>query len=58
MKGESFVMTQVRIDILNDIGFIWDAWQHSFDLQVSQLGAYKEAHGNCNVPRRYKDNPE
>ncbi len=51
--------TQDRIDSLNDIGFIWGPLQDALDLQLSQLGSYKEAHGDCNVPsRRYNDNPE
>ena len=57
MEGKSFPITQDRIDILNDIGFIWDPWHDSFDLLLSKLVEYKETHGNSNVPKRYKDNP-
>ena len=58
IEGKSFHITQDRIDILNDIGFIWDPWHDSFDLLLSKLVEYKETHGNSNVPKRYKDNPE
>ena len=58
IKGKRSSLTQVRIDILNDIGFIWDVLQDTFDLRLSQLVEYKEANGDCNVPKRYKDNPE
>ncbi len=58
MEGKSFPITQDRIDILNDIGFIWDVLQDTFDLRLSQLVEYKEARGDCNVPQQYKDNPE
>ena len=57
IEGKSFHITQDRIDILNDIGFIWDPWHDSFDLLLSKLVEYKETHGNSNVPKRYKDNP-
>ena len=58
MEGKSFPITQDRIDILNDVGFIWDPSQDTFDLRLSQLVEYKETHGDCNVPQPYKDNPE
>ena len=57
MEGEPSQMTQDRIDILNDVGFIWDNFQYAFELRLSQLVEYKEANGDCNVPQRYKDNP-
>ena len=58
MEGNPSQMTQVRIHILNDIGFIWDPLRDAFELRLSQLVEYKEANGDCNVPQRYKDNPE
>ena len=30
----------------------------SFNLQQEELKAYKEEHGDCNVPQRYKSNKE
>jgi len=56
-KGNPSFLTQDRINSLNDIGFILDPFQDAFDLRLSQLVEYKEANGNCNVPKRYKDNP-
>ena len=58
MEGKSFPITQDRIDILNDVGFIWDPSQDTFDLRLSQLVEYKEANGDCNVPMGYKDIPK
>ena len=58
MEGKPSQRTQDRIDILNDIGFSWDPLQDAFDLRLSQLGAYEEAHGDCNVPYAYTNNPE
>jgi hypothetical protein len=58
IEGKSFHITQDRIDILNDIGFIWDPWHDSFDLLLSKLVEYKETHGDCDVPQGYKDIPK
>ena len=58
MEGKRSQMTRSRIDILNDIGFIWDPWQYTFDLRLSQLVEYKETHGDCNVPQGYNDTLE
>ena len=58
MEGKRSQMTRSRIDILNDIRFIWDALQDAFDLRLSQLVEYKEANGDCNVPMGYKDIPK
>ena len=58
MEGKPSQITRSRIDILNDVSFIWDAWQHAFDLRLSQLVEYKETHGDCNVPQGYNDTLE
>ena len=58
MEGKRSQMTGSRIDILNDIGFIWDFYQDAFDLRLSQLVEYKETHCDCNVPTVYNDNLE
>ena len=58
LEGNRSFITQDRIDILNDVGFIWDNFQYAFELRLSQLVEYKETHGDCNVPQPYKDNPE
>jgi hypothetical protein len=58
MEGKSFPITQDRIDILNDVGFIWDPMQDAFDRRLSQLVEYKESYGDCNVPYAFKENLE
>ena len=55
---KKLTITQDRIDSLNDIDFIWNSLQDAFDRRLSELVAYKEANGDCNVPNVYKDNPE
>ncbi len=58
IEGKSFHITQDRIDILNDIGFIWDPLQDAYDHRLSQLVEYKETNGDCNVPSVFKNNLE
>ena len=55
-------LTADRIKALDDIGFIWtcerpkkqqDDWNSRFE----QLQAYKEKHGDCNVPHGFPEDP-
>ena len=43
---------------LEDLGFVWriqdEAWQEMF----RQLEEFKKAHGHCNVPLHYEENPQ
>ncbi|MFZ4596312.1 MAG: helicase associated domain-containing protein, partial [Verrucomicrobiaceae bacterium] len=55
-------LSQERIGLLEAIGFQWavrdasneDVW----DARFQQLIAYKEAHGNCNVPSEWSENAQ
>lgn len=48
-------ISQERIDMLTQIGFIWDrmgsAWRESFE----ELKKYREVNGHCHVPVNYGD---
>jgi hypothetical protein len=46
-----------RIRMLNDIGFEWDPKRSAWDKNFEELKCYKAVHGDCNVPRRYVNNP-
>ena len=62
--GKASSMSLERVNILNNIGFVWDAsdksaankdddaWMRMFE----KLMEYKEQHGDCLVPKRYEDN--
>ena len=47
-------ITQEKINKLNSIGFIWDAFEYQWDKNYNLLKEYKEKFGNCNVPSGYK----
>jgi len=47
-------LSEEKIKILSDLGFIWDPSEEVFNRGVEYLIAYKEGHGDCNVTHRYK----
>ena len=46
-----------RIDLLNDIGFVWKA-STDWEIMYERLLTYKEKHGTNRVPRGYKADPK
>jgi hypothetical protein len=47
-----------RFKQLDELGFTWQfVWTKTFDERVQELKAYKEIHGDCNVPRSFHENP-
>jgi hypothetical protein len=51
-------LSKKRKDKLNSIGFDWGIRRVDWDTRFEQLVQYKWTHGNCNVPRYYKLNPQ
>ncbi len=62
-------LSQERIRRLNAIGFEWggkslrqdrrkSAWETKWESMVAQLVAFKRESGHCNVPKRWRKNPE
>jgi len=63
LSGKKSSLNAVRVDALNQVGFVWDATsrqavlkEDTWDIRFNELKAYKEEHGNCRVPQRYKKN--
>jgi len=70
-KGSGINMSTERIARLEEIGFEWEARDDTnemetelelqmdakFEKHCCDLEAFKDIHGHCNVPNRYKDNP-
>lgn len=50
-------LTDFRIGKLNEIGFVWNAQDHAWDIQMKNLRSYKEEFGDCLVPCKYTPNP-
>ena len=55
-------LTPERIQKLEEIGFEWKstikgtAYNHTWETRLQELHDYQQQHGNCNVPKTYKDN--
>ena len=47
-----------RIKRLEDIGFEWDTLDAGWGKMFAVLTAYKQAHGHCNVPAEWEENPD
>jgi len=47
-----------RIKRLEDIGFVWDRLDSTWEEMFVTLAAYKQGQGDCNVPAEWKENPK
>lgn len=56
--NKNSTMTEERIKILNDIGFVWDSHEVIWNERFEQLVAYKNKVGHCRVPSYCKDCPQ
>ena len=51
-------MTDERIRLLEDIGFIWDSHAAAWAEKLNELKYFNKANGDCNVPSTYPINPQ
>jgi len=58
-EGKKSSMTPWKLQALEDLGFTWARrkGQPSWDARYAELVAYKQEHGDCNVPTKYTINP-
>ena len=43
-----------QIQRLDDLGFVWDVLEHSWEQGINRLEAYKSKHGHVLVPRKHE----
>jgi len=41
---------------LEQVGFVWDPFESEWERRFEELLVFKEAHGHCDVPQKYKSN--
>jgi hypothetical protein len=58
VEGRASTMTRDRLDILKDIGFVWDSHDAAWQEKLNDLVRYCRENGNCLVPSNYKKNPQ
>ena len=55
-EGKHSFLTEERIKLLDEVGFVWSPQGNSWDDRYNQLVVYKAEHKNCLVPRVYPKN--
>jgi len=55
-EGIPSTMTEDRIKALEDVGFVWDSHESTWEERMNELRAYKDTYGHCNVPSSYPEN--
>ena len=61
MSYQRSVKTQLgdeRIARLDDLGIIWNLRVAKWEEMYGRLVAYKDVHGDCNVPQGYEPDPK
>lgn len=51
-------LTQERIKLLEDIGFVWDSHAAFWEERLNELKKFKDENGHANVPTQYNKNPQ
>lgn len=49
-------LSKERIVRLNEIGFVWDALETSWEKMFAALLEYRKAYGHCDIPVRFPEN--
>jgi hypothetical protein len=57
-EGSDSTMTDERIQLLNDIGFVWDSHEVVWMERFHELLGYKNVYGHCRVPSSCKRHPQ
>eukprot|EP00934_Nitzschia_sp_Nitz4_P003011 Nitzschia sp. Nitz4//scaffold72_size95085//27259//28863//NITZ4_004750-RA/size95085-snap-gene-0.115-mRNA-1//1//CDS//3329557345//3001//frame0 len=58
MEGKTSTMTDERIVLLGNIGFIWDSHAAAWAEKLQELKAYVKRYGDCSVPSTFPENPQ
>jgi len=48
--GSKSELTEERVRLLNDLGFVWSRRSNTWNESFQRLSKWKEEHGNCNIP--------
>lgn len=58
VDGKQTTMTDERVKLLEDVGFIWDSHAATWEERLNELREFRRIHGDCNVPSSYAENPK
>lgn len=57
-RGEMSSLTEERIHLLEDVGFVWHHWQHKFDQMLNRLSDFYREHGHVRIPTSDTNNED
>eukprot|EP00980_Cylindrotheca_fusiformis_P002493 scaffold586_cov68-Cylindrotheca_fusiformis.AAC.2 len=57
-EGKMSTLTKVRLQKLEEVGFVWDSHAAAWEQRHNELAAFRREHGHCNVPSQYPENPQ
>jgi hypothetical protein len=53
------VMSEDQIRLLDQVGFAWQLRERGdWEDRLAEVAAFKAAHGNCNIPLKFPENPK
>jgi len=52
------LLSEDRIQRLDELGFVWEPQEAFWDEMFSSLVQFKNIHGHCFVPKRWRENPK
>jgi Helicase associated domain len=58
LEGRQSTMSHERLEILNEVNFVWDSHEAAWQEKLNELNLYRKERGNCLVPSNYKMNPQ
>lgn len=58
LEGRQSTMSPDRLEILNEVSFVWDSHEAAWQEKLNELNQYRKERGNCLVPSNYKMNPQ
>jgi hypothetical protein len=56
IKGQPSAMTEERLTILKEAGFVWDLHAAVWEERLEELKIFRKTYRHCNVPTRYSSN--
>jgi hypothetical protein len=57
MDNKPSPMTQVRVDLLNNLGFVWNVYEETWERQLNNFKRFREEYGHSNVPPNHPTYP-
>jgi hypothetical protein len=56
IEGQTSAMTEERVKMLEEVGFVWDSQAASWEERLEELKVFRKTQRHCNVPTGYSEN--